>query len=78
VDNALSIGIRCFEILIWNNTKNRLKNCDIIIEPQEIFDFGLFDFGKAEEIVQKAYDNTKIQMPNIRETLLQMREGKNA
>ncbi len=69
VENVISITMRCFETMIWNNTKNRLKNCDIVIEPTEVFDFGLFDFGKAEEIVQTAYESTKIQMPNIREKL---------
>ncbi len=72
VNNVLEIAQRSFEIILWNNTKDRLRQCDIVIEPEPIFEYGLFDFGKIEDIVQYAYECTKIQMPNIRAKIKEM------
>lgn len=72
VDNAFEIGLRCFESILWTNTKSRLNQCDIKIEPIEVFEYGLFDFGKAEEIVDHAYKSTRQQMPEIRAKLKEM------
>lgn len=63
------IGQRSYEIIIWNNTKTRLRQCDIAIEPMEIMPYALFDFKKSKEIFQLAYESTKRQMPEIRSKL---------
>jgi len=69
VNGLVSISQRCFEIVVWQNTKPRLRQCDIIIEPVEVFDYALFDFKKADELYQHGYDTTKQLMPEIRAKL---------
>ncbi len=68
VDNMVSITQRCFDITVWQNTKPRLRQCDVIIEP-EVYDFGLFELKKAKEICNLGYDYTKTMMPEIRQQL---------
>ncbi len=74
VSNIFEIGKRSFEMIIWNNTSARLSECDIQIEPTEVFEYGLFDFKKAEKIIQAAYESTKNQMPQIRQIIKEKQE----
>lgn len=56
--SSLSIAARTFYLNIQNNSQPDLKECDIIIEPDHIFDHHIFSFNKIEEIFKSGYDKT--------------------
>jgi len=68
VTNVVSIAQRCFDVTVWQNTKPRLRQCDVIIQP-EVHEFGLFELKKAKEICNLGYEYTKKMMPEIRQSL---------
>ncbi|MCB0516180.1 MAG: patatin-like phospholipase family protein [Chitinophagales bacterium] len=65
LDNIFEIGQRCFDLILWNNTAPSLHQCPVIIEPEEVFQFSLFDFNKAEEIFDIGYRHTMNNMDRI-------------
>lgn len=72
LDNMYEIGQRCFDLVMWNNIEDRLKQCDIIIEPEEVYNYSVLDFRKAEEIFEVGYQATKKQMPQILDKLYKL------
>ena len=72
LDNMYEIGQRCFDLILWNNIENRLNQCDVIIEPEEVYNYAAFDFSKAEEIFEVGYKATKKQMPQILDKLYKL------
>ena len=56
--SSLSIAARTFYLNIQNNSEPDLKQCDIIIEPDHIFDHHIFSFNKTQEIFTSGYERT--------------------
>ena len=69
VEGLLNIGERCANLLIWENTRPRLRQCHIKLEIEEVFEFGTFDFKSAQQIYESGYLHTKAQIHQIEETL---------
>lgn len=67
--SSLSIAARTFYLNIQNNSEPDLKVCDIIIEPDHIFDHHIFSFNKTEEIFKSGYDKTMEMKDSILEQL---------
>jgi NTE family protein len=49
---------RTFHLAVSNNVKERIKYCDIFIEPAELVNTGLFEISKAREIYSIGYEHT--------------------
>jgi len=49
---------RTFHLAVSNNVKERVKYCDIFIEPPELVNIGLFEISKAREIYRIGYEHT--------------------
>ena len=73
LDGIRAISERCFHLLIWQNTQNQLKACDIKIEIEGAFTFGLLDFKQAEALFDVGYNETLEQMENVRAVLNKIR-----
>ena len=73
LDEVLEVGERCFELLIWNNTKERVKHCDLLIEPLSNTNFHLFDFKKIELLVELGYRHGRKALDSFQ---LLAKEGK--
>lgn len=58
VDGLLSIGIRCFEVSIRANIRENLQKCDVVIEPQEVTNYNIFNIRKAKELFEIGYRET--------------------
>lgn len=69
LDGIRSISERCFHLLIWQNTQGQLNSCDIKIEIEGAFTFGLLDFKQAEKLFQVGYNETLEQIEHIRDVL---------
>ncbi len=60
---------RTFSLSIWNNVQPRLSQCDIIVEPENMFDFHLFDFSKSEQLIELGYKATIKQKDAINQLI---------
>jgi len=49
---------RTFHLAVQNNVRERIKYCDLFIEPPQLKNYGLFEISKAEEIFKVGYDYT--------------------
>jgi len=59
VKRMRGIADRSFRIAIWENVKPRLKECDFVIEPTGVYDYGVFDFDKADKLYHQGYLSTE-------------------
>jgi len=59
VKGMRNIADRSFRIAIWQTVKSRLSECDFVIEPTGVYDYGTFQFDKADELYQHGYDQTE-------------------
>ena len=67
--SSLSIAARTFYLNIQNNSEPDLKQCDIIIEPDHIYDHHIFSFNKTDEIFESGYNKTMQLRQVIQEQL---------
>lgn len=52
----MSVAERSWQLIFRQNAQYDRKHCDILIEPQEAMDFGMFDLTSSREIMQLGYD----------------------
>ncbi|MEO1451029.1 MAG: patatin-like phospholipase family protein [Bacteroidota bacterium] len=66
--NLITVADRVFNLVMWANVEQRLKACDVVIEPPADA-YHLFQLNKAEEIYKAGYETTQSMMPEIRAIL---------
>ncbi|MEY4902949.1 MAG: hypothetical protein RLZZ292_764 [Bacteroidota bacterium] len=76
LNSVLGVGIRTFELSIWNNTMPNLLSCDVVIEPDEINKYNILSVQKADTIYQKGYEAAKRALPDILERISEHKRGK--
>ncbi len=59
--SIIELAERSFSFSIQENVKPSMKLCDYLIDPPKMEQFSLWDFDKADEIIETGYDYT-IQM----------------
>lgn len=59
------ISERVFQLNVWSNTEYRLSQCDVALEVEDSFSYGMFDVNKSEELFKIGYDCAIQQMPQI-------------
>lgn len=64
------IGERTFELIMWSNIQDNFKQCDVAIDITGAYDYELFDFHKADGLIEAGYQATIENMPNILKTIL--------
>ncbi len=65
LNSLIRIGMRVFHLIVAKNAQNNFPHCDILIEPEGITDYGLFDFKHARVLTELGYQNTIRQMDAI-------------
>jgi len=50
---------RTFHLAVACNVRDRIKFCDLFIEPAELKNYGIFDMTKAKDIFEIGYSYTK-------------------
>ncbi len=58
INSAKDILTKSLYLAIRNNSSEKLKRCDIAIEPTEIYNFNGLSMSKSKEIYQLGYENT--------------------
>ena len=60
---------RTFHLAVAMNVKERIKYCDLFIEPPDLAHFSIFEISKAKEIYQVGYDYTRKVIAESKEML---------
>lgn len=53
---------RTFHLALASNVKERKSLCDVVIEPEKLSEYTLFDTGRAKEIFEIGYEETLRQI----------------
>ncbi len=64
-----SILARVFEISLWYRSRLHYDACDLIVEPQGLNDFHIFNFSKAKEIFEIGYLAAKKELDAMQHEL---------
>lgn len=68
---VISVALRSFELAVYGNSKASMKRCDVLIEPEKVNKYNIFQFNKYKELIEIGYEAAKEQMPSILERLAQ-------
>lgn len=70
---VISVAMRCFELSVYGNSKASMKQCDVLIEPDKVNKYNIFQFNKYKQLIDIGYEATKEKMPLIRKALPQFK-----
>ncbi len=71
LDSMRAILERSLVLAVQSKTKERFAKCDVLIEPEELSRFNVFDIGKAREIFRIGYKHTMGMATQIDKALSQ-------
>jgi len=60
-----SIGMRSFDMHVAHNSQMNFPLCDVVIEPTEVKDFSIFNFGAYKKMYQYGYESAMAKMDEI-------------
>ena len=60
-----SIGMRSFDMHVAHNSQMNFPLCDVVIEPTEVKDFSIFNFGAYKKMHQYGYEAAMLKMDEI-------------
>lgn len=69
VEGIMDVAERIFHLGVWNTMEHRMSICDIAIELEGTFGYGMFDLKKSPELFEIGY-NTMIQQMNEIQNIL--------
>ncbi len=64
---VISVALRCFELSVYGNSKASMKQCDILIEPDKVNRYNIFQFNKYKALYEIGYEAAMQKMPEILE-----------
>lgn len=77
VNTISGVAARVFNLAAINTIEPELKYCDILIEPEEIYQYSRFNFTKIREMYEIGYKETLKLIPKIKADLEALQvEGK--
>ena len=63
------IADRCLSLHLWQNSKSNLKDCNIVIEPEQSYEFGVFKKKTDEKLFKIGYEKTELMIEEIKEAI---------
>lgn len=67
IQHVFSIATRCFDLSIQANTLPELPYCNMLLEPERVSKYHIFQFSSYREIYEIGYEEAKSNMPAIKE-----------
>ncbi|MEM9984903.1 MAG: patatin-like phospholipase family protein [Bacteroidota bacterium] len=64
----LDVGYRAFDLVMWGSVEPRLKQCDLVLQPQAQR-YALFDVKAIDEIYQLGYETAKAEIPRLKKKM---------
>lgn len=65
LDSMFAIGMRVFDLAVANNTHLNFPFCDVVINPQEVAGYGIFNFKVYETLYQIGYKAAQAKVEEI-------------
>lgn len=59
------VGERIFHLTVWNNVTQRLQQCDISLEIESAFNYGIFEAKNPDKLFELGYETTCRKMQDI-------------
>jgi NTE family protein len=72
----LSVSYRAFEVGMYFASRRKFHDCDVLLCPEELTRFGVFDTKAMDEIFEVGYRTTIDRMESIEKILEAKRAGK--
>lgn len=69
VNTIAGVASRTFNLAAINTIEPELKFCDVIIEPEAIYQYSRFNFTKIRQMYEIGYNEALEMMPQIRKCL---------
>ncbi len=69
VNTIAGVAARTFNLAAINTIEPELKYCDVVIEPEAIYQYSRFNFTKIREMHDIGYEEALKMMPEIKEGL---------
>ncbi|MCB0706482.1 MAG: patatin-like phospholipase family protein [Saprospiraceae bacterium] len=69
IKSVKSVLERCFDLTIINHSQLEREICDVLIEPEAVSDYHIFQFQKVEELIELGYQSGLKAIPTIKEKL---------
>jgi len=70
VNTISGVAARTFNLAAINTIEPELKFCDIIIEPEAIYQYSRFNFTKIKQMYEIGYEEAMKMIPQIKEDLI--------
>ena len=64
-----NIAERCLQLAIWGTMQHRFNQCNVAIEIEKSFKYGMFDVKKSQELFDIGYEEAQARMDDIKEKL---------
>ncbi len=71
LQGVIGVANRCFDLSVLANTLPSLKHCDIIIEPEAVNDYNIFNFSKVDDLYEIGYNEAQKALPALKRALAQ-------
>lgn len=72
---VVGIGQRVFDLSLAQNSQASRAVCDVLIDPPDIFGFNVYNFSRADELIEHGYDAARSLIPTIRELVANEADG---
>ena len=72
ISSMFSIGMRVFDMQVSHNSQINFPLCDVVIEPEKLSAFGIFNFSAHQELYNIGYEAALSKMEEI-ESLIEQK-----
>tara|TARA_R110000868_G_scaffold404509_1_gene682769 strand:+ start:7207 stop:7971 length:765 start_codon:yes stop_codon:yes gene_type:complete len=69
VKGIKNIAERCLQLAIWGTMQHRFNQCNIALEIEKSFNYGMFDVKSSDELFDIGYEATMHRIDEIKEKL---------
>ena len=77
--SLVSIATRVFDLSVNTTSHHSRATCDVLIEPADVIQYGIYNFSKPAALIEAGYRAAKAEMPVLRKSFRRvMREHRRA
>lgn len=69
IQTVFGIATRCFELSVFANSRKNLESCDLVVTPEQLDEYNIFQFNKYREIYQIGYEAGQEAVPGVKRLL---------
>lgn len=71
IQTVFGIATRCFEMSIYANSRTNLEHCHLVITPEKLQQYNIFQFNKYEAIYNIGYEAGQEAVPKLQKLLVE-------